>query len=213
MGTFDEPGLPRRGSAAEWQRGVEDDDLPPPADHRGLGIALAAIATGALGFALLSHQWLASGNGELGFGLRSAIGCLPDGECSVTSNAEITHDALSTFSGYSVFPILGWVVSILSVVALVGLVAAAALAIARRRPELPISPTTLSLVGTMLGLIAGCVFVATKPGGAGVVGVSHGFFVFGGGVICGLIASIVLTRSIRPADVDLDADSMKADDF
>jgi hypothetical protein len=65
----------------------------------------------------------------------------------------------------------------------------------------------------MLALISACVFVATKPGGNGALGVGVGFWVFGGGAVLGIASAQLLARVIRPADPDLMADAMDPDQF
>jgi hypothetical protein len=57
------------------------------------------------------------------------------------------------------------------------------------------------------------VFVAVKPGAAGFVGVSYGFWVFGGGCVLGLAAATLLNKHIRPLDVDLLEDSMDPENY
>jgi hypothetical protein len=76
------------------------------------------------------------------------------------------------------------------------LVAAGALAgavvLELRGGELPVAPTTISLLALVVALVAGCVFVALRPGR--YVGVGFDFFVFGGGVIAGIAASVLLAK-------------------
>jgi hypothetical protein len=55
--------------------------------------------------------------------------------------------------------------------------------------------------------------VATKPGETSFVGVAIGFWVFGAGAVAAIIASLLLSRALRPADVDLTADAINPDDF
>jgi hypothetical protein len=52
----------------------------------------------------------------------------------------------------------------------------------------------------MVGLISGCVFVATKPGPAGMVGVGMSFWLFGAGVVMGIVGAQMLAKVIRPPD-------------
>jgi hypothetical protein len=111
------------------------------------------------------------------------------------------------------FPIFGWIAFIACIVAAVSLAIVAALSIARRRVLWPIMPTTTALLGLMIGVVTGCVFVAIKPGAGGFVGVSYGFWVFGAGCVLGLAAAILLNKVIRPLDPDLLDDAMDPEQF
>ena len=84
---------------------------------------------------------------------------------------------------------------------------------AGKRVRLPVMPTTTALLGVLIALITGCLFVATKPGPPGYVGVGIGFFVFGGGVVLGLWSALALNKLMRPHDPDLLEDAMKPDEF
>jgi len=85
--------------------------------------------------------------------------------------------------------------------------------LAKQRVVLPIMPTTTALLSIGIALICGCVFVATKPGPPGYVGVGLGFFAFGGGVILGLWSSLYLNKLLRPHNPDLLDDAMNPDQF
>ncbi|MGH9883906.1 MAG: hypothetical protein ACREBE_00135, partial [bacterium] len=65
----------------------------------------------------------------------------------------------------------------------------------------------------MIGLISGCVFVATKPGDVGTVGVAWSFWAFGIGSVAGIAGAQLLAKQIRPADPDLLQDAMNPDRF
>jgi hypothetical protein len=106
-----------------------------------------------------------------------------------------------------------WIALVSIIVTAASLLVTLALALARKRVLLPIQPTTTALLGLIVGLVAGCVFVATKPGAAGFVGVSYGFWVFGAGTVLGLAAATLLNKHIRPVDLDLLEDSMDPEQF
>lgn len=125
-----------------------------------------------------------------------------------TNNLPFAEDRVSR-----AFPVAGLVTFIVLLVAAGGLLAAAGLATANKRPNLPVSPTTFALLGLMIGLITGCVFVATKPGGVGAVGVSWSFLAFGIGSVAGISSAQLLAKQIRPPDPDLLHDAMNADQF
>jgi hypothetical protein len=73
--------------------------------------------------------------------------------------------------------------------------------------NLPVAPTTIGLLGVMIGLITGCVFVATKPVAVQSMEVGWSFMTFGGAIVAGLGAVFPLNRLIRPIDEELGAAS------
>jgi hypothetical protein len=113
----------------------------------------------------------------------------------------------------SAFPIFGWVAMIACLLAALSLAVGAILVIARKRVAWPVMPTTTALLSLIVGLVAGPVFVALKPGPPGFVGVSHGFFAFGAGVIVGLAAALMINKLLRPYDPDLLEDAMRPEEF
>lgn len=113
----------------------------------------------------------------------------------------------------SAFALCGWLALVGCGVAAVSLAIAIALVALRKRKMLAVMPTTTALLGIMLAIITGCVFVATKPGGSGFVGVSFGFWGFAAGIILGIASTLMLNRLLRPEDDDLLADPMNADHF
>jgi hypothetical protein len=197
--------------------GTDDDTGPAerPAP-RALGVALALVAAGCLVAACFSHRWLANRHlGDFGYSPLSFQDC--HAGCQTVSNfqaAETAND--SPFDEQRVsaaFPVAGVATFIALLLAAAGLLVAAALAAAGRTPDLPVSPTTVALLGLMLGLITGCVFVATKPGAVGAVGVAWGFWAFGIGSVAGIAGAQLLARQIRPPDPDLLHDAMNPDAF
>lgn len=197
--------------------GDEDDvaplTRPPP---RALGIALALAAAGLLVAACFSHRWLANKHlGNFGYSPLTFQQC--GATCETLSNFQIYDIASdSPFAESrvsSAFPVAGIITFIVLLVAAAGLVVSAGIAAAGGRPNLPISPTTFALLGIMIGLISGCVFVATKPGGVGAVGVAWSFWAFGAGAVTGIAAAQLLAKQIRPSDPDLLQDAMNPDQF
>ena len=110
------------------------------------------------------------------------------------------------------FPIFGWLAFGSCLLTALSLAVAVGLVATKKRPDLPIMPTTTALLGLMVALVTGCVFVATKPGGPGFVGVSFGFWGYGIGAVVGIGATLMLNRSLKPIDDEL-VDPMNADDF
>jgi len=202
---------------------ADDDDHSTHHDqteHRALAILLALVASVCLGFSQISQRWLLSPGGGTGFGLRDNHECHYDEDaCVERSNLDFT-DARGASPSHaerdqisSVFPWLGWATSGLIAVGELGLVVSILVAALRRRPIWMISPTTIALFPLMVAMITGCLFCATKPGEASFVGVAIGFWVFGAGEICSIIAALLLSRAIRPHDQDLAAGAMNPDEF
>jgi hypothetical protein len=183
----------------------------PPA----VGIALAAVAAACLLAAAFSHRWLANPyRGDFGFSLLSFQACAA-GDCRTQSNFEIVSQAkeMHDDSASNAFPVAGVAAFAALLAAAAGLIGAVGLAAARQRRALPISPTSVALLGIMAGLVAGCVFVATKPGETGAVGVAWSFWAFGIGSILGIAGAQLLAKQIRPIDPDLLHDAMNPDQF
>jgi hypothetical protein len=218
-----EGGQPPDATAGRALHGIDelgggdpDETAPAALPPRWLGIVLAIVAAACLVAACFSHRWLANKHlGDFGYSPLAFQKC--SATCETISNLQITEIARkSPFEEDRVswaFPITGLVTFVVLLVAAAGLVVAAAIAAARRHPDLPVSPTTFALLGIMIGLISGCVFVATKPGGVGVVGVAWSFWAFGIGSVAGIAGAQLLARQIRPADPDLLHDAMNPDQF
>jgi hypothetical protein len=180
---------------------------------RVLSIVLALIAAACLAYAAATDHWLVNVAFERGVGLRFAWSCI--GACTRVTNSELVASLRGSTENdlSSAFVPMGWATLVLLVAAVAGLVVGAILAIVRAHPRLPIAPTTVALLALMLGLITGCVFVATKPGPAGWVGVGTSFWMFGAGAVLGIAAAQQLARVLRPPDPDLLEDAMNPDQF
>jgi hypothetical protein len=196
-----------------------DDDIAPTQREppRALGVLVSLVAAGCLLAACFSHRWLANARaGDFGYSLVSYLDCRA-APCATISNFQIAKNTdNSPFYEQrvgAVFPVSGLLTFIVLVVAAAGLLAGAGIAVANKRPDLPISPTTFALLGVMVGLVSGCVFVATKPGEVGAVGVAWSFWAFGIGSVAGIAGAQLLARQIRPSDPDLLHDAMNPDQF
>jgi hypothetical protein len=198
--------------------------IPPHKDNRSLAIGLALAAAACLVYACFSRQWLVNGSvyEEYGFGLRSNYTCGQSfgeaSECDEPSNSEYVArmqelDSGSSRNASGAFAPTGWATFVECLVAVLGLIAAAGIAIARKRPDLPMAPTTVALLAIMAALITGCVFVATKPGVAGFVGVGLSFWIFGIGSVLGIAGAQMLAKVNRPLDPDLMEDAMNPEHF
>jgi hypothetical protein len=202
-----------------------DDDIGPRRwePPRAVAIAVALAAAGCLLAACFSHRWLANRHlGDFGYSLLSYEDCRADGAsgrpaCVTVSNFQVVKNTeYAPFyerRASPAFPICGLVTLIVLLAAAAGLVTSAGLAALGRRPDLPISPTTIALLGNMIGLVTGCVFAATRPGEAGTVGVAWSFWAFGFGSVGGFAGAQLLARQIRPRDPDLLSDALNPDQF
>jgi len=193
-----------------------DDEIGPATwqPPRALGLTLAVAATGCLVTACFSHHWLiATDRPGAGYSPLEYQQCAP--ACTTSSNFQVFKSTIDyPFDEDHIsrgFPVSGAVAFIALMVAAAGLLTTAAIAFAHQRPDLPMSPTTVALVGLLIGLISGCVFVGTKPPGS--LGVSWGFLAFGVGAVTGIAATYLLARQIRPRDPDLLHDAMNLDQF
>ncbi len=194
---------------------------PAKKDVRPLATGLCAAAAACLLYAAFTHTWLvnASRYQEIGFGLRSNFECgtsfqfgeqesqscrwLGNGEL-IDTWREMGSEAAKLTSG--AFAPMGWVTFILALLAAAGLAAAAALGALNKPMDLPVAPTTIGLLGVMIGLITGCVFVATKPGPAGMVGVGLSFWIFGIGCVMGIAGAQMMAKVNRPPDPEWTVD-------
>jgi hypothetical protein len=111
------------------------------------------------------------------------------------------------------FAPMGWATFGLSLLAGLALLWGAFVTYQNKRPELAISPPSIALLSLMVGMITACVFVATKPGGPGFVGVSLGFWAFAGGLVGGIVGAQMIAKLIRPIDPDLLDGAMNPDSY
>lgn len=194
----------------------------PKKDNRQLAIGLALAAAALLIFAAFSRSWVARPGleGGLGFGPMGCHGCgaivgdtgnMSNGAFISAMREQLGSEADRATSG--AFAPMGWVTFGLSLLAGLALVWGAFVTYKNKRPELPISPASIALLALMAGMITACVFVATKPGGPGFVGVSIGFWAFGGGLVCGIISAQMIAKLIRPVDPDLLDGAMNPDAY
>ncbi|MDB4953539.1 MAG: hypothetical protein JWO36_1108 [Myxococcales bacterium] len=194
-----------------------------PIPNRMTAVALALAASACLIYAALTRQWLVNNNPveERAIGLRSSSSCIVgtgSAGCSELTNKELieefhqdTETTAQQTSG--AFVPMGLATFIECFVGALGLLAAAAFALAKKTPDLPMAPTTVGLLAIMALLITGMVFIATKPGPPGYVGVGLSFWVFAGGAVMGIVANQMLAKINRPVDPDLLADSMDPDQY
>ena len=113
--------------------------------------------------------------------------------------AQLDHDKYTS----EAFARAGWLAFGACLLAAAALLVSAGLVLARVKKDLPVSPASIALLGLMSAMVAGCVFVATKPGPTGMVGVDLGFWVFGAGTVIGILGAQMLAKELRPPDPDL----------
>lgn len=195
----------------------------PKSDNRQLAIGLAIAAAALLIFSAFSRSWVERPGLEssIGFGPMGCHGCAivvgkPDGNMSNGAFVSAMRESLGSEADRitsGAFAPMGWVTFGLALLAGIGLLWGAFVTYQNKRPELPISPSSISLLSLMGAMITGCVFVATKPGGPGFVGVSLGFWAFGAGLVCGIIGAQMVAKLIRPIDPDLLDGAMNPDSY
>lgn len=195
----------------------------PKKDNRQLAIGLAIAAAALLIFSAFSRSWVERPGleGGLGFGPMGCHGCAaivgePGGNMSNGAFVTAMRTQLGSEGARltsSAFAPMGWVTFGLSILAGLALLWGAFVTYQNKRPELPVSPPSAALLSLMVGMITACVFVATKPGGPGFVGVSIGFWAFAGGLVGGIIAAQMTAKLIRPVDPDLLDGAMNPDAY
>jgi hypothetical protein len=191
------------------------DDAAPTRGFQVISIGLALLAAGALAYASLSHTWaIEPVRGELGYGLRARQDCSADG-CHRTAFTDIAASDIAVESAHrrtavpsSTLRAFGWVTSIASWIAAGMLIVSSVLVAVGRLFFRPIAATTLALLALIVGMIAGCVFVA-QAREIGTVGVS--FWIFGVAVVIGIVAAQRLAR-FKPGDPFWDSPPPVTDD-
>ncbi len=183
---------------------------------------LALLAAGGLVAASMGRRWLTTADGDAGIGLQTSESC-HRGSCEAIGNSEIVDEVAKRIeeikemnkklppreqmavpkAAWGGWPVVGMITFIALLLAATGLVGGAAVAIAGKRPVLPVMPTTLAVVGVLIGIITGCVFIATKPDSGMPLAVGWSFMAFGGGIVLALAAVFPLNRAIRPIDEEL----------
>jgi hypothetical protein len=182
----------------------------PPDQHRWIALAVALVALAAIASSLVTTAILVDdmGDGSMSCGLRACEACWGHGAsatCTTTSTIQLVDDIILAKGEAS--PAWGWSGTIAwfaSIVGGVGLLFGAGMVAVRRYVRLPVSPTTITLVGAGAALIAGCVYVATKPEAIGVTEVGWAFWAFGGGVIAAIVAAFLLSRQLALLEPEFD---------
>lgn len=181
-------------------------------DHRMLGIGLSAAAVVLLLYAAFSHRWLENTHfraGYIGFSLIAFEACAGK-TCRTTSTFALVDELRQRTSRRDeppsgAFAPAGVATMALSLLAILALGTTAILAWKRKRLALRLLPSSIAILAIMGALLAGCLFVAKKPGGYGAVGVGPSFWAFAIACVVGIAGAQLLHRYIKPLDPDLDA--------
>ncbi|HPH66762.1 MAG TPA: hypothetical protein PLF40_13485 [Kofleriaceae bacterium] len=196
-------------------------------DNRMIAGILVVVAIVGLAFALVSKRWLANSRGrnEMGFGLLSFSACIEgmgsysdaelrsreplEPKCVDRSNSSVVDEIKANHGEASgAFPIFGYITLGAIAVTLLGLLGSLPLAFGKKEKaavllhKFPMAPTTLALLAMTVALITGCVFVATKPGGVGAVGVGWGFWAFAVAIITGMLGAIMIAKGLAAKAAD-----------
>jgi len=198
-------------------------------DYREVGIVLTAVAALLFVIASLTHGWLHNPVFGIKMSLLSTEACVPGGDtCESMSHfklvdlakdqaadldryAEMANELgkRDPFNAYSThnrdevsgtFPWMGILTLILALVSAIAMFITAWFGAMKKRAEWPVSPVNVALSGLMLGLVTGCIFLATKPGGQQGVGVGYSFWMFAIGTMMGIVGVQILNKLVKPAE-------------
>ncbi|HRC58366.1 MAG: hypothetical protein IPI49_28155 [Myxococcales bacterium] len=181
---------------------------PPGRPLPVTSIVLCLVAATLLAAVCMSKRWLANGNDQVtvSYGLIRNTECR-EGRCLTRPNSELPV-LLQTHPPEAISPAFvpaGMATLGASALAIVCLVICALLALGRSRLQLPISPASLALLGLLVAIVAGSVFIATKPGMRNRVGVDWSFVVFGVAVVTGIAAAQRISAELRQDDLEEDS--------
>jgi hypothetical protein len=175
------------------------------ATQRLLALAVAGAAAVVLLAALFTNKVLVDQASEItvSCGLKQCVACVD--QCHSTSIFDLVADIeRGGGKASSVWPWAGAIGWWSGLVAVVGLLIAVGMVASRKYVRLPISPTTIALLGGGLGLITGCLFIATKPDGVGVTRVGWTFWAFGLGVVGAIVSAFLLSRQLALLEPEFD---------
>jgi len=165
-------------------------------------VALAALLGGVFGRAALVDEGIGA---SMTCGFKSCDACV-ERSCITTSTIELAEDVRA--GGGRASPAWGYAGAIAWWTALVGalgLVLAIAMIATGKYVRIPVmSPTTIALVGGGGALIAGCVFIATKPEGVAVTSVGWSFWSFGAGAVGTILSAFLLSRQLAAIEPEFD---------
>jgi hypothetical protein len=103
------------------------------------------------------------------------------------------------------FAVVGWIAFVTALISAAALVTTASIALAGKRIDWPVMPTTIGVLALALTIINGALVIAMKPALSHFITIGWTFMTFGGGAVAGLAAVFPLNRQIRPIDPELGA--------
>lgn len=175
-----------------------------PAKKKQIALIVTGVACLALVVTLFTKNWLAPADPvQGGMGLRSYSVCLGDDCVEGTNKALIDqHNESPRKRDHKspVFWLMGYATMIVGLLS-IGFLAAAAILVAKGKFFLGrVAPASLALLSLFLALIFACIFVATNPtkGTAFQLGVGWSFWLFGVGVVTGIVGAQMLMK-FKPA--------------
>src|SRR5262245_10015643 len=140
---------------------MSEHDGPPTTKDKVSSIALALLAAGGLFYASFAHAWAVDPiSGHTGYGLRARQDC-DDAGCRVTPFVALKAPVATTPGApSSTLRAFGWATAIASWIAGGGLILSALLVAIGKLIVRPMALTTIALLGLVVAMISGCVFVA-----------------------------------------------------
>jgi hypothetical protein len=179
-----------------------------PRDYRMIGLGLSLGAIVLFVYAAFSHRWLENTSYRVGFSLIAFEACATPDSCVTTSNFALVKELTERTSRRDeppsgMFAPAGVATMALSLLSVIALGFIAFLAWKRKRPPLKITPPAIALLAIMGALIAGCFFIAKKPGGYAAVGVGPSFWAFAIACVIGIAGAQMLAKYVKPIDPDL----------
>ena len=166
------------------------------------GLSIVLILLGVFGNRVLID---ATGTTDLRCGLRACDMCRGDNCISMSTIALVDDIQAARGDASAAWGWAGTIAFWSALVAVLGLALAVGMVASRRFVRIPIlSPTSLALAGGAIALIAGCVFVATKPEGVGVTRIGWTFWVFGVGVVASVASAFLLSNQLALLEPEFD---------
>lgn len=179
-----------------------------PRDYRLIGIGLCIAAAVLFVYAAFSHRWLENTGYRVGFSLIAFEACPSEDTCQTTSTFALIDELKQRTSRRDeppsgVFAPAGVATMALSLLSVLAVGFTAVLAWKRKRVALKVPPPSIALLAIMGALIAGCLFIAKKPGGHAAVGVGPSFWAFAIACVIGIAGAQMLGKYVKPIDPDL----------
>ncbi len=179
-----------------------------PRDYRMIGIGLCVAAIVCFAYASFSHRWLENTGYRIGFSLIAFEACPSPTTCKTTSTFALVKEIKQRTSRRdeppsTMFAPAGVATMGLSLLSVLALGFITLLAWRKKRVALAVTPPSIALLAIMGALLAGCLFIAKKPGGHAAVGVGPSFWAFAIACVVGIAGAQILAKYVRPIDPDL----------